>query len=58
MSVISEIAILDYNAIIELFLSGATFTEIRDFLQRRVTYWEEQEKAPGKPIEEVISENF
>ncbi|MED4588231.1 hypothetical protein [Priestia flexa] len=59
MSVISDIAIIDYNAIIELYLSGATFTEIRSFLLRRVKYWEEQEKMikpVNKAVKEVIKE--
>lgn len=55
MSVISDIAIIDYNAIIELYLTGATFTEIRNFLLRRVAYWEEQEKMI-KPIDIAVKE--
>lgn len=55
MSVISDIAIMDYNAIIELYLSGATFSEIRSFLQRRVAYWEEQEKM-NKPVNKAVKE--
>lgn len=58
-SAISDQGLTDYNAIITLYVMGATFAEIRSFLEERPGYWKEQEqkdKAPGKSIEEILDE--
>jgi hypothetical protein len=45
LSTLSDQARTDYDAIIALYMSGATFTEIRGFLETRPAYWLEVAKA-------------
>ncbi|WP_285769541.1 hypothetical protein, partial [Peribacillus sp. SI8-4] len=62
MSTLSDKANTDYEAIIELYMSGATFSEIRSFLVERETYWVEFDKAKKesfknrKSIDEILDE--
>jgi hypothetical protein len=58
-AVVSEKALSDYQAIITLYIMGATFTEIRSFLDERPAYWKDEErrqKTPGKNINEILDE--
>ena len=37
-------AMVDYHAILELFMLGATFSEVKEFMAERVGFWEEYDK--------------
>lgn len=59
MSTLNDKAFTDYNAIISLYMRGATFTVIRSFLETRPAYWidyEKQAKGLGKSIDEILTE--
>ncbi|MGG3608079.1 hypothetical protein ABET09_14950 [Priestia megaterium] len=58
-STISPEGCTDYTAIVALYMMGATFPEIRSFLEERPVYWQEQDnknKTPGKTIDEILEE--
>lgn len=48
-------AMVDYHAILELVLLGATFTEIKQFMAERVGFWEEYDrKNEQKKVQEFL----
>ncbi|MED3789991.1 hypothetical protein P4576_22730 [Peribacillus frigoritolerans] len=58
-AIISEKALADYEGIITLYMGGATFNEIRSFIEERPDYWKEEEKrekTSGKSVDEIVDE--
>jgi hypothetical protein len=59
MGTLSNRAFLDIEAIQRLYMAGATFQEIKSFLNERPAYWEEQHqsnKPSLKSMEDLLSE--